>query len=194
MALISKVWETKETRIELVLDLRGEYLEGTHVQTGIGFFDHLLETFSFHSGILWELKAEGDLEVDQHHTVEDVGIVLGMALDEALGDRKEIARFGEATIPMDEALSQAVVDLVRRPYLQYEVTFPVPYLINFDLQLLEEFFRALVNNAHFTLHLRNLYGKNAHHIAESMFKAFAHAFKRAINPAEKLIFSLKGTL
>jgi imidazoleglycerol-phosphate dehydratase len=194
MGLISKVRETKEARVELTFDLRGEFLEETRVQTGIGFFDHMLETLSFHSGMLFELKAEGDLEVDYHHTVEDVGIVLGLALDEALEDRKGISRFGEATIPMDDALSQAVVDLVRRPYFYYSAEFPVSKIGSFDAELIEEFFRAFTLNGMFTLHLRNFYGKNSHHIAESLFKAVAHALRRALLPAEETIFSVKGSL
>jgi imidazoleglycerol-phosphate dehydratase (EC 4.2.1.19) len=154
----------------------------------------MLETLSFHSGILFELKAEGDLEVDYHHTVEDVGIVLGLALDEALEDRKGICRFGEATIPMDDALSQAVVDLVRRPYFYYSAEFPVSRIGSFDAELIEEFFRAFALNGMFTLHIRNFYGKNSHHIAESLFKAVAHALRRALLPAEEAIFSVKGSL
>jgi len=194
MGLISRVRETKEARIELTFDLRGEFLEETRVQTGIGFFDHMLETLSFHSGMLFELKAEGDLEVDYHHTVEDVGIVLGLALDEALEDRKGICRFGEATIPMDDALSQAVVDLVRRPYFYYSAEFSVSNIGSFDVELIEEFFRAFALNGMFTLHIRNFYGKNSHHIAESLFKAVAHALRRALLPAEEAIFSVKGSL
>lgn len=194
MGLISKVRETKEARVELTFDLRGEFLEETRVQTGIGFFDHMLETLSFHSGILFDLKAEGDLEVDYHHTVEDVGIVLGLALDEALEDRKGICRFGEATIPMDDALSQAVVDLVRRPYFYYSAEFPVSKIGSFDVELIEEFFKAFALNGMFTLHIRNFYGKNSHHIAESLFKAVAHALRRALLPAEEAIFSVKGSL
>jgi imidazoleglycerol-phosphate dehydratase len=194
MGIISKVRETKEARVELTFDLRGEFLEETRVQTGIGFFDHMLETLSFHSGILFDLKAEGDLEVDYHHTVEDVGIVLGLALDEALEDRKGICRFGEATIPMDDALSQAVVDLVRRPYFYYSAEFPVSKIGSFDVELIEEFFKAFALNGMFTLHIRNFYGKNSHHIAESLFKAVAHALRRALLPAEEAIFSVKGSL
>jgi len=194
MGLISKVRETKEARIELTFDLRGEFLEETRVQTGIGFFDHMLETLSFHSGMLFELKAEGDLEVDYHHTVEDVGIVLGLALDEALEDRKGISRFGEATIPMDDALSQAVVDLVRRPYFYYSAEFSLSNIGSFDVELIEEFFRAFALNGMFTLHIRNFYGKNSHHIAEGLFKAVAHALRRALLPAEEAIFSVKGSL
>ncbi len=123
-----------------------------------------------------------------------MGIVLGLAFDEALGDRKGIARFGEATIPMDEALSQAVVDLVRRPYFHYSVEFPASRIGSFDVELIEEFFKAFALNGMFTLHIRNFYGKNAHHIAESLFKALAHALRRALEPSEEIIFSVKGSL
>jgi len=134
------------------------------------------------------------LKVDLHHTIEDIGITLGEALDEALSDRKGIARYGEATIPMEEALSQVVVDLAKRPYFYYEVNFPTEKIGNFDTELLEEFLRALAINGKFTLHIRNFYGKNAHHIAESIFKALAYALKKAIKPAEVDILSTKGTL
>lgn len=126
--------------------------------------------------------------------VEDIGILFGQAFEEALGDRKGMARYGEATIPMEEALSQAVLDLARRPFLQYEVNFPVEKIGNFDTELIEEFFRALVFNGLFTLHLRNFYGKNAHHIAESLFKAFAHALRKAIVITEEDVLSTKGLL
>lgn len=194
MPLIKKERLTQETSIFISLDLYGDYLERSKIATGIGFLDHMLELFSFHSGIIFEIKAEGDLEVDYHHTVEDVGITLGLALNEALGERKGLSRYGEATIPMEEALSQAVIDLVKRPYLHFEVTFPTEKIGNFDTELIEEFFKALVNNAIFTLHLRTFYGKNSHHIAESLFKAFAHALKRAISPLEEEILSTKGIL
>ncbi len=194
MPLIKKERLTQETSIFISLDLYGDYLEKSKIATGIGFLDHMLELFSFHSGIIFELKAEGDLEVDYHHTVEDVGITLGLALKEALGERKGLSRYGEATIPMEEALSQAVIDLAKRPYLHFEVTFPSEKIGNFDTELVEEFFKALVNNALFTLHLRCFYGKNSHHIAESLFKAFAYAFKKAISPQEEEILSTKGIL
>lgn len=194
MSLIQRERITRETNIFVLLDLRGEILEKSKITTSVGFLDHMLELFSFHSGVIFELRAEGDVEVDFHHTVEDIGITLGQAIDEALSDRRGIYRYGEATIPMEEALSQAVIDLAKRPYLYYEVKFPIEKIGNFDTELIEEFFRALVNNALFTLHLRNFYGKNAHHIAESLFKAFAHAFKKAITFTDEEIFSTKGTL
>jgi len=194
LGLIKKERITKETSIFITLDLYGEYLEKSKIMTGIGFLDHMLELFSFHSGVLFELKAEGDLEVDYHHTVEDIGITLGQAINEALGDRKGLSRYGEAFIPMEEALSQAIIDLAKRPYLHFEATFPTEKIGNFDTELIEEFFRALTSNALFTLHLRNLYGKNSHHISESLFKAFAYAFKRAIQPVEEEVLSSKGIL
>ncbi|MGC8871633.1 MAG: imidazoleglycerol-phosphate dehydratase HisB [Caldimicrobium sp.] len=194
MPLIKKERVTQETAVFISLDLYGDYLEKSKITTGIGFLDHMLELFSFHSGVLFELKAEGDFEVDFHHTVEDIGITFGLAFKEALGERKGLSRYGEATIPMEEALSQAVIDLAKRPYLHFEVLFPTEKIGNFDTELIEEFFRALVNNALFTLHLRTFYGKNSHHIAESLFKAFAYAFKRAISPTEKEILSSKGIL
>lgn len=194
MGLIKKERITRETSISVTLDLYGEYLEKTRIATAIGFLDHMLELFSFHSGVIFELSAEGDLEVDFHHTVEDIGILLGQALEEALSDRKGMARYGEATIPMEEALSQAVIDLARRPFLHYEVKFPVERIGSFDTELIEEFFRALAFNGLFTLHLRNFYGKNAHHIAESLFKAFAHAFRQGIAITEEEVFSTKGLL
>lgn len=194
MGLIQKKRVTRETDISIILDLRGDLLEKSKIATSIGFFDHMLELFSFHSGVFFELRAEGDVEVDYHHLVEDIGITLGMAINEALEDRNRLARYGEAFIPMEESLSQAVIDLAKRPFLHYDVKFPVEKIGSFDTELIEEFFRALVNNALFTLHLRNLYGKNAHHIAESLFKAFAYAFKKAITPTEEEVLSTKGIL
>ncbi len=185
--------ETRETRVRVKLSLNFEEFP-IKINTGIGFFNHMLELFAYHSGTSLEVEAKGDLEVDFHHTVEDVGIVLGEAINEALGKRVGIARYGEATIPMEESLSQAVIDLATRPYLYFEAKFPAQKVGDFDLELVEEFFRALVFNARFTLHLRNLYGKNSHHIAESLFKAFAYAFKRALAPVEERIVSTKGTL
>lgn len=194
MNLVKRERETKETKITITLDLYGEILERSKITTGIGFLDHMLELLSFHSGILFELSAEGDLEVDLHHTVEDVGITLGEALEIALGDRKGIARYGEATIPLEEALSQAVLDLAKRPFLHFDVNFPTEKIGNFDTELIEEFFRALTMHGLFTLHLRTFYGKNSHHIAETLFKAFALAFKRAITPVEEEFVSTKGLL
>lgn len=195
MKFVEKKRYTLETQIEVKVDLTGELLEETVVNTGIGFLDHMLEIFAYHSGIKLQVEARGDLEVDYHHTVEDIGITLGEALDEALEDRKGLTRYGEATIPMEEALSQAVVDLARRPCLVYHVSFPTEKIGTFDTELIEEFFRALVMNSKITLHLRTFYGKNSHHIAESLFKAFAHAFRKAIRvggPVE--VYSTKGAL
>jgi imidazoleglycerol-phosphate dehydratase len=194
MDFISKKRSTLETEIDIKLDLSGKNLEKSIINTGIGFLDHMLELFSFHSSIKLQIKAKGDLKIDLHHTVEDIGITLGEALDEALSDRKGIARYGEATIPMEEALSQVVIDLAKRPYFYYEVNFPTEKIGNFDTELLEEFLRALAINGKFTLHVRNFYGKNAHHIAESIFKALAYALKKAIKPIEVDILSTKGTL
>lgn len=195
MKYVEKKRYTLETQIEVKLDLTGELLEETVINTGIGFLDHMLEIFAYHSGIKLQIEARGDLEVDYHHTVEDIGIVLGEALDEALEDRRGFARYGEATIPMEEALSQAALDLARRPYLGFYVTFPTEKIGTFDTELIEEFFKALVIHGKFTLHLRNFYGKNSHHIAESLFKAFAHAFRKAIKLDDSLeIYSTKGTL
>jgi imidazoleglycerol-phosphate dehydratase len=194
MDFVSKKRSTLETEIDIKLDLSGKNLEKSIINTGIGFLDHMLELFSFHSSIKLQIKAKGDLKIDLHHTVEDIGITLGEALDEALSDRKGIARYGEATIPMEEALSQVVIDLAKRPYFYYEVNFPTEKIGNFDTELLEEFLRALAINGKFTLHVRNFYGKNAHHIAESIFKALAYALKKAIKPIEVDILSTKGTL
>ena len=194
MKLISKKRKTLETEINIKLDLSGRNLEKSSINTGIGFLDHMLELFIYHSGIRLQLEAKGDLRVDFHHTVEDIGITLGEALDEALEDRKGISRYGEATIPMEEALSQAVIDLAKRPYFYYEVKFPTEKIGNFDTELIEEFLKAFCINGKFTLHIRNFYGKNAHHIAESIFKSLAHAFKKAIQPINVDVLSTKGKL
>ena len=191
--IVEKVRETRETSVKVKLSLDSEAFP-IKINTGIGFFNHMLELFAYHSGISLEVKAEGDLEVDYHHSVEDVGIVLGDALNEALRDRTGLARYGEATIPMEDSLSQAVIDLATRPYLYFQAEFPTQKVGDFDLELVEEFFRALVFNARFTLHLRNLYGKNSHHIVESLFKAFAYALRRALAPVEEKVVSTKGTL
>ena len=194
--MIKEVRETKETKVEVLLELYPEKgsFRGIEVDTEVGFLDHMLEVFAFHSGIALKLSAKGDTWVDYHHTVEDVGIVLGRAIYKALGERKRVTRFGEAFVPLEEALSQAVIDLAKRPYLVYLVNFNTEKIGNFDVELIEEFFRALVMNGCFTLHLRNLYGKNSHHIAETLFKAFAKAFREAIKPTDEETLSTKGTL
>jgi len=194
MKLISKKRKTLETEVNIKLDLSGSNLEKSSINTEIGFLDHMLELFTYHSGIKLQVEAKGDLRVDFHHTVEDIGITLGEALDEALEDRKGISRYGEATIPMEEALSQAVIDLAKRPYFYYEVKFPTEKIGNFDTELIEEFLKAFCINGKFTLHIRNFYGKNAHHIAESIFKSLAYALKKAIQPINVDILSTKGKL
>ncbi len=194
MKLVEKERKTLETEIVLKLDLKGDFLEKNIINTPIGFLNHMLELFVYHSGIKLQILAKGDLEVDWHHTIEDIGITLGEALNEALGERKEISRYGEATIPMEEALTQVIIDLAKRPYFYYDVNFPTEKIKDFDTQLIEEFLKAFALNGKFTLHIRNFYGKNAHHIAESIFKALAYAFKKAIQSTKIEILSTKGEL
>ena len=182
--------ETKETRIEAAVCLDGGPVA---VDTGIGFFDHMLEAFAVHGGLGLTLKAEGDLRVDGHHTVEDTGIVLGKALADAVGDTEGIARFGSFTLPMDEALAFAAVDISGRPYLVFDAAFAQERIGDYDSCLTGEFFRALAFNAGITLHLRALYGDNAHHVTEALFKAAAHALRLAVVPRDGIL-STKGSL
>jgi imidazoleglycerol-phosphate dehydratase len=187
--------QTLETDIEVYLALDGQ--GQSDIDTGLGFLDHMLTLLARHAGFDLTVKANGDLQVDGHHTVEDVGIVLGQALAHALGDKRGIGRYGHAVIPMDEALLEAVVDLSGRPYLVYEATMNSPSVGDFDTQLAEEFFRALAFNAGLTLHLNSRYGKNDHHIIEGLFKALARALAVAIriDPARAgQIPSTKGVL
>jgi imidazoleglycerol-phosphate dehydratase len=181
--------KTKETDITVKINLDKP---GCSVNTGIGFFDHMLTAFSVHSGIGLEISAKGDLEVDGHHTVEDVGIVLGTAFKAALSD-KPLARYGSASVPMDEALATVTLDISNRAYLVFNAAFENEKIGDFDTELLEEFFRAFAFNAGITLHVNVLYGKNDHHKAESIFKAFAHSLKSAIKETDNVISS-KGTL
>ena len=183
--------ETKETRIFLTLCLDGGE---TRVDTGIGFFDHMLTAFAFYAGVGLELKAVGDLNVDGHHTVEDVGICLGQALREALGDKRGIARFGTAFVPMDEALCRTVLDISNRPFLIYEAEMPQSAVGAYDSCLTEEFMRALVVNSGITLHMSCLYGKNAHHITEALFKSLGLALKAAAAVGGDGVVSTKGLL
>ncbi len=183
--------QTKETDIELMLCLDGGACD---VQTGIGFFDHMLGAFALHGGFGLALKAEGDLHVDAHHTVEDVGIVLGTAFKQALGDKKGIARFGNAYVPMDEALAFAAADISGRAYLVLDGEIPAEMLGTYPTVLNEEFFRAFAYNAGITLHLRALYGKNAHHMTEALFKAAARALREAVRMDGDSISSTKGVL
>ncbi len=184
---------TRETQItvSVKLDGKGE----SKISTGIGFFDHMLTALSRHSGISMDIQANGDLYVDGHHTVEDTGIVLGQALNQALGDKSGIARYGSAYIPMDEALSFCALDLSNRPYVVFNGTFTNQMIGQYDACLTEEFFRALAVNAGITLHLDMRYGSNDHHKCEALFKAFAHALKAAIRLNEDgTVLSTKGVL
>lgn len=169
--------KTKETDVSISLDLCGGNVS---INTGIGFFDHMLNAFAVHGEFGLNVNVTGDLNVDCHHTVEDTGIVLGMAFKEALGDRAGIERYGTFFIPMDESLAMASVDISGRPYLVFEAQFPEERVGAFDTCLTEEFFRAFAFNAGITLHTRVLYGKNAHHMIEAMFKAVAHAMRSAV--------------
>lgn len=186
--------KTKETDIQLQIDLDGK---GNYsIDTGIAFFDHMLELFSRHSMIDIEIKAKGDLEVDSHHTIEDVGIVLGQALKEALGNKAGIIRYGACLMPMDETLSEIVIDISGRSFLHYNVKLPYEQVGNFETPLVEEFFAAFVREAGITLHINNRYGDNVHHIIESIFKGLAVALRSAIlqNPNSTAIPSTKETL
>lgn len=187
------VRNTSETQIRLALELDGS---GTFTGTsGIGFFDHMLNLLAVHSGFDITLDAKGDLEVDNHHTVEDIGIALGEALRDALGDKKGIRRYGCFFCPMDEALSRIVLDLSGRAYLVWDVTIPVERIGTFETEMTREFFVALASNAMMNLHIANLYGVNGHHIVESIFKGLGHALAEAVSMREGAgVLSSKGVL
>lgn len=170
--------KTKETDISLTVDLDGT--GKADIATGIGFFDHMIEQVARHGLIDITVKAKGDLHIDQHHTVEDVGIALGAALRQALGDFKGITRYADVHLPMDEALTRCAIDISGRPFLVWKVAFTRGKIGGFDTELLREFFQALAQNAEITLHVENLYGRNNHHIAESCFKALARALRTAV--------------
>ena len=185
---------TAETKIELTLNLDRQ--EPVTIQTGVGFFDHMLILFARHSRISLEVKVDGDLQVDSHHTVEDVGIVLGQCIREALGDKAGINRYGTSFVPMDESLGMASLDLSGRSYLVFDALFDNPKLGDFDTELTEEFFQAFAFNAQMNLHLKILHGKNTHHKIEALFKATGRALREAIteNPDIQGINSTKGIL
>ena len=186
--------KTAETQISIKLNLDGE---GTcDIATGIGFLDHMLTLLAKHSFMDLTVKAKGDLEVDSHHTVEDIGIVLGEALREALGDKAGIHRYGNCFIPMDETLAQACLDFSGRPFLVFGAEIPKIRLENYDTEMTEEFFRAVAMHCGLTLHIRVLYGSNVHHIIEAIFKAFARAVAEAaaVDPRVKGVMSSKGVL
>lgn len=185
---------TKETEISLSLNLDGSG-EG-RVETGIGFFDHMLELLKKHALIDLEVKAVGDLDVDYHHTVEDVGLVFGQALNRALGDRKGIVRYGFASIPMDEALCETSIDLGGRPFVVMTCAMKHMFVRDFEVKLVEEFFRAVSVESRSNIHLRQVYGDEAHHVCEGLFKSYARALRAAVrlDPAEKGVPSSKGVL
>ena len=185
---------TKETQIALSLDLDGSG-DGT-IDTGIGFFNHMLELLKKHALVDLTVKAAGDLDVDYHHTVEDVGLVLGKALNEALGDRKGLTRYGFASIPMDEALCETSLDLGGRPFLVMQCAMKHMFVKDFEVKLVEEFFRAVSVEARANIHLRQIYGDEAHHVCEGLFKSFARALRqaKAIDPNEKGVPSSKGVI
>lgn len=183
---------TGETQIKLTLNLDGSgVFKGT---SGIGFFDHMLNLLAVHSGFDLTLDAKGDLYVDNHHTVEDIGIALGEVLKEAVGDKKGIHRYGCFFCPMDEALSRIVLDLSGRAYLVWDVTIPVERIGQFETEMTREFFLALANNAMMNLHIANLYGVNGHHIVESIFKGIGHALAEAVTVKGDKVLSSKGVL
>ncbi len=186
--------KTNETEIDISFNIDGKG-EGK-IETGIGFFDHMLQQFKKHGLMDLDLQAKGDLEVDFHHTVEDVGIVMGKALNEALGNKEGIKRYATVFTPMDEALSMVSIDISGRPYLHFDVSFNGERTGNFEVQLVEEFFRAFVFNAGITLHAKSLYGKNDHHIIESLFKCLGRVLDEAtvIDLRIEGVRSTKGSL
>ncbi len=187
--------QTKETSISVTVDVDGN--GRFDVSTGVGFFDHMLEQLSRHSLIDLTVKAKGDLHIDDHHTVEDVGIAIGQALSKALGERRGIVRYASIDLAMDETLTRAALDVSGRPFLVWKVDFPTQKIGTFDTELVREFFQALAQNAGITLHVLNHYGANSHHIAETCFKAVARALRAAValDPREAgNVPSTKGTL
>lgn len=182
---------TRETDIALALNLEGGEIS---VETGIGFFDHMLHSFAVHGGFGLTVRCKGDLQVDGHHTVEDVGIVLGQALCKALGDKAGIARFGSSFVPMDEALGFCALDISGRPFLVFDAPMPQPMCGDYDTCLTGEFMRAFAMHGGLTLHLQAQYGQNAHHITEALFKATARALRQAVQATGGGVLSAKGVL
>lgn len=186
--------KTFETDISLSLNIDGTGIYD--ISSGVGFFDHMMALFAKHGGLDLTIDCDGDLHVDAHHTVEDIGIVLGQAYKEALGDKNGIVRYGQMFLPMDEALALVCVDISGRPFLVYDVDMEVPFTGDFDALLMEEFLRAFAFNAGITLHVKLMYGKNTHHILEAVIKGLARALKQAaaIDPNVKGVPSTKGSL
>jgi imidazoleglycerol-phosphate dehydratase len=176
-ATVSRRTNETEIFVSVALDGTGD----ANVKTGVGFFDHMLEQLAHHSLIDLNVKATGDLHIDQHHTVEDVGIAIGQALNEALADRKGIVRYADCAAPMDETLTRAAIDLSGRPFLVFLVDFPTSKIGDFDTELVREFFQALAVGARMALHVQTVYGTNSHHIAESCFKAVARCLRGAVS-------------
>jgi imidazoleglycerol-phosphate dehydratase len=189
----TKERKTQETQIRVELDLDGGEAS---ISTGVGFLDHMLELLARHGRLGLRVEASGDLETGAHHTTEDVGIVLGQALDAALSDRAGIRRYGSALVPMDESLGECALDISGRPYCAFDADLPATTIAGFDTELAEEFFRAVANSAKLTLHVWVRSGSNAHHMIEAAFKAFARALREAveIDPGESGVPSTKGTL
>ena len=185
--------KTGETEVKLELSLDGGPVDAS---TGVGFLDHMLDLLGRHGRLGLRVEASGDLETGAHHTVEDVGIVLGQAIDQALGDRAGIRRYAYTAVPMDESLGMCAIDISGRPLCLFEADLPPVSIAGFDAELAEEFFRAVANNARITLHVGTRYGSNAHHMIEACFKAFARALREAvsIDPDESGVPSTKGTL
>ena len=191
MRKIQESRKTKETDISLTLNLDG--MGNSKLAANLPFLEHMLDQTTRYSSIDLDLDAKGDLEIDAHHTVEDIGITLGAAFDKALGNKKGIHRFGYAYIPLDEALSRVVIDFSGRPGLIYNVSYPRARVGEFDVELLSEFFHGFSNHAKATIHIDNIRGKNAHHIAETIFKAFGKAIKMAVSFDEKNIGKIPST-
>ena len=183
--------ETSEPAITVALGLDGE--GRADIATGIGFLDHMLTALARHGLFDLKVRAKGDLHIDFHHTTEDVGIVIGQCLRQALGDKRGIRRYGAAVIPMDEALAEAAVDISGRPFLAWSVSFAQPKIGEMDTELFEEFFRALAFNAGITLHVTQKAGTNAHHVAEACFKALARALREAVEPDPRAITAIPST-
>ena len=186
--------QTKETQLEVTLDLDGQgAFEGS---VGVPFLEHMLDLLARHGMIDLKISGQGDTQIDPHHTVEDVGIVLGQALGQALGDKSDITRFGSSAIPMEEALARVVLDVCGRPYLHYQAEVEKERIGDFEVELAEDFFRSVAMNAGLTLHIELLYGKNSHHVIEAIFKAFARALRTAVSIDERQsgVPSTKGIL
>ena len=186
--------DTRETQIEIEIDLDGSGC--AELETGLPFLEHMLDQVARHGMLDLKVKAQGDLSVDAHHTVEDIGIVLGQAVRQALGDKQAIRRYGHAYVPLDEALSRVVIDFSGRPGLNYQVEYPRARIHDFDVDLVHEFFQGFTNHAMATLHVDGLRGNNAHHVAETVFKAFGRAVRMAVeqDPRETGTPSTKGVL